>query len=149
MELFCQWWGGCSDYLINFLQVLQNRAARLVTRHGLFTPNAVVLHQCGWLSVRQMVHYHSLVLVAKIKLQHRPEYFRNHFSSEFPSRTRLATGLGIRREDHYKHDVTKTSFAPRTTATWNLLPANIRSLQSVDQFKQHLRPWIKQNIELE
>ena len=69
-------------------------------------------------------------------------------SSEFPYRTRLATGLGIRREDHYKHDVTKTSFAPRTTATWNLLPANIRSLQSVDQFKQHLRPWIRQNIQV-
>ena len=130
-----QWWGGCSDYLLNYLQVLQNRAARLVTRHGLFTPNAVVLHQCGWLSVRQMVQYHSLVLVAKIKLQNKPEYFREHFTSNFPYRKRLATGLGIRREDQLSHDVTKNSFAPRTTATWNLLPAVIRSLQSIQQFK--------------
>ena len=143
-----QWWGGCSDYLLNYLQVLQNRAARLVTRHGLFTPNAVVLHQCGWLSVRQMVQYHSLVLVAKIKLQNKPEYFREHFNSNFPYRTRLATGLGIRREDQLSHDVTKNSFAPRTTATWNLLPAVIRSLQSIEQFKQQLRPWIKENIQL-
>ena len=76
-----QWWGGCSDYLINFLQILQNRAGRLVTKHGRFTPNRVVLHQCGWLSVRQMVHYHSLVLVFKIKAENKPEFFRAHFSS--------------------------------------------------------------------
>ena len=63
-----QWWGGCSDFLINFLQVLQNRAARLVTNYGTFTPTAVLLHQCGWLSVRQLVHYHSLVLVSKIRM---------------------------------------------------------------------------------
>ena len=144
-----QWWGGCSDYLLNFLQVLQNRAARLVTRHGRFTPNAVVLHQCGWLSVRQMVQYHSLVLVAKVKLQKKPEYFTNQFNAEFPYRTRLATGLGIRREDNYKHDVTKNSFAPRTTAAWSLLPASIRTLESVNQFKLLLRPWIKENIQLD
>ena len=27
-----QWWGGCSNYLLDYLQVLQNRAARAVTR---------------------------------------------------------------------------------------------------------------------
>ena len=29
-----QWWGGCSGYLLDFLQVLQNRAARMVARIG-------------------------------------------------------------------------------------------------------------------
>ena len=47
-----QWWGGCSDFLIEFLQILQNREARLVTNCGRFTPTATRLHQCGWLSVR-------------------------------------------------------------------------------------------------
>ena len=92
-----QWWGGCSDYLIKFVQILQNRAARLVTKLGWLTPTAVLLHQCGWLSVRQLVHYHSLVLAFKVKLHGKPEYFRQHFSAEFPYQTRLATGMGIRR----------------------------------------------------
>ena len=60
-----QWWGGCSDYLINFLQVLQNRAARLFTRHGIFITNAVVLHQCGWLSVRRTCEKMSANLIFK------------------------------------------------------------------------------------
>ena len=141
-----QWWGGCSDYLINFLQILQNRAARLVTRLGWFTPVAVLLHQCGWLSVRQMVHYHSLVLLFKIQLQGKPEYFKEQFSSDFPYRTRLATGMGIRRGDQNQHDVTKTSFVPRTIATWNLLPVHIRSIKSIPQFKQKLKAWIQENL---
>ena len=141
-----QWWGGCSDYLINFLQILQNRAARLVTRLGWFTPVEVLLHQCGWLSVRQMVHYHSLVLLFKIQLQGKPEYFKEQFSSDFPYRTRLATGMGIRRGDQNQHDVTKTSFVPRTIATWNLLPVHIRSIKSIPQFKQKLKAWIQENL---
>ena len=112
-----QWWGGCSDYLINFLQILKNRAARLVTSLGWFTPVKVLLHQCGWLSVRQIVHYHSLLLLFKIKLQGKPEYFQDQFSTQFPYMTRLATGMGIRREEHNLHDVTKTSFV---SWSWSL-----------------------------
>ena len=144
-----QWWGGCSDYLINFLQILQNRAGRLVTKHGQFTPNRLVLHHCGWLSVRQLVHYHSLLLLFKVKLQAKPEYFKAHFTTEFPYRTRLATGMGIRRDDRLHHEVSKRSFIPRTTSVWNQLPASLRSLSSVFQFKKALKAWIKNNIPFE
>ena len=116
-----QWWGGCSSYLIDFLQVLQNRAARLVTRSGWSTSTGKMLQQCGWLSVRQLVIYHSLILVFKIKLQGKPVYFREDFSSNFPYRTRLATGMGIRRGDRSRHDATLSSFVPRSSAGWNLL----------------------------
>ena len=141
-----QWWGGCPDYLLKLLQILQNRAARLVTKQSQYTPNRVVLHQCGWLSVRQMVHYHSLLLVHKVKLDAKPEYFKSHFSSEFPYRTRLATGMGIRRDNRYNHDVTRLSFIPRTTAAWNQLPANLRSIETTTLFKNKLKSWIKDNI---
>ena len=86
------------------------------------------------------------VLLFKIKLQGKPEYFQDQFSTDFPYRTRLATGRGIRREEQNIHDVSKTSFVPRTTATWNMLPVHIRSLQSVPQFKKMLKPWIKENL---
>ena len=68
-----QWWGGCSSYLIDYLQVLQTRAARLVTRNGWHTPTDKMLRQCGWLSVRQLVLYHSLILVFKIRQEAKSE----------------------------------------------------------------------------
>ena len=33
-----QLWGGCQQFLLSFLQKLQNRAARLVTKKNVFTP---------------------------------------------------------------------------------------------------------------
>ena len=42
-----QVWGGCNNYLIKMLQVLQNRAARIVTKLSWFTPTKDLLNQCG------------------------------------------------------------------------------------------------------
>ena len=41
-----QLYGGCSDYLIKFIQTLQNKAARVVTRLGWRTPTRTLLLQC-------------------------------------------------------------------------------------------------------
>ena len=59
-------WMGCEDYLVNALQVCQNKAARLVTKLARFTPTKVLMQQCGWLSVKQLMIYHSLVLLHKV-----------------------------------------------------------------------------------
>ena len=90
-----QLWGGCSGYLLDFLQVLQNRAARLVTRLGWFTPVSTLLKQCGWLSVRQLVHYHSLTLAFKITAEKKPAYFVDKLDFNFPYRTRLASDSSL------------------------------------------------------
>ena len=56
-------WAGTEDYLLKALQILQNKAARVVARRGKYTPVAELLGQCGWLSVKQLVFYHSVVLI--------------------------------------------------------------------------------------
>ena len=55
-------WGGSAKYMIVTLQKAQNRAARVVTKLDWYTPTAELLNQCGWLSVHQLVVYHSVVL---------------------------------------------------------------------------------------
>ena len=141
-----QWWGGTHKYLINFLQKLQNRAARLVTKLGWRTPTAVLLAQCGWLSVNQMVHFHSLTLVYKIKLENKPEYFRKKFKTIFPYETRLATDDGLRRLENCRLETSKTSFVPRTTKLWNELPAEIRTAPTLKKFKDKLKPWVMKTL---
>ena len=42
-------WMGCEDYLINALQVCQNKVARMVTKLDRFTPTKVFLKQCDWI----------------------------------------------------------------------------------------------------
>ena len=46
-------WSGCSDYLVNALQVSQNAAARTVTKHDKSVSISKILSECGWRSVRQ------------------------------------------------------------------------------------------------
>ena len=67
-----QLWGGSSAYLLHLLQVIQNCAARQVTRLNWYTPTKTLLDQCGWLSVKQLSIYHSLVLVYKVKSDKKP-----------------------------------------------------------------------------
>ena len=40
-------WGGAENYIIRSIQVLQNKAARTVTKKSWFTPTKVLLKQCN------------------------------------------------------------------------------------------------------
>ena len=77
-------WGGTEDYLLQSLQVVQNKAARFVARKGKYTPVAELLLQCGWLSIRQLVFYHSVILIHKTKLTSAPQYIYSKLSTQFP-----------------------------------------------------------------
>ena len=65
-------YGGCQQYLLTSLQVLHNRAARHVTKSNWGTSSSAMLLQVGWLNVRQMIVFHSLVLLFKAKLEKKP-----------------------------------------------------------------------------
>ena len=145
-----QIWGGCSDYLLNFLQVLQNRAARFVTKLGHGTSVKTLLTQCGWLSVRQLTVYHSLNFIYKTKRDKKPKYFNNIFSREFAYKTRLADGSGIRTNcnDKATKTLTQQNFTFKAIKTWNDLPIEIRAEASAFKFKTKIKAWIKSNVSI-
>ena len=143
-----QLYGGCSEYLLSGLQVLQNRAARIVTGLGWYTATETLLLQCGWLSIRQMVDYHSLLLLFKTKSSAKPRYIFSKISQIFPRETRLSTTGGIRDIRGFKTSLAKKSFLPRTIQIWNeQLPAEIRTEKRISKFKEKLKKWVKENID--
>ena len=83
-----QVWGGTKDYLIKTLQILQNKAARFVTKLDIYTSQKKLLLQCGWLSVRQLVEYHSLVLIFKSNLEKKPVFLKKYLTKTFTYRTK-------------------------------------------------------------
>ena len=58
-------WMGCDDYLVKALQVCQNKVARLVKKLDRYTLIKVLIQQCGWTPDRQLMTYHSLLLLHK------------------------------------------------------------------------------------
>ena len=67
-------WGGCEGFLIRCLQIVQNKAARIVTKRSIFSPTKSLLNECGWLSVHQLVFFHSVVLLFKTRRDRCPKY---------------------------------------------------------------------------
>ena len=138
-------YGGCPEYLLSALQTLQNRAARIVTKSSWFTPTNIMLSQVGWLNVKQMITYHSLVLIFKAKQDRKPVYLYNQISTSFNFNTRLAVTNGINDQRRINSNLGKQSFLPRTVVLWNKLPPDIRSLTNLLKFKAALKPWVKEN----
>ena len=143
-----QVWGGTSEFLLSSLQILQNKAARYVTRLSWYTPIKILLNQCGWLTVRQLAVYHSLNLIYKTKRDEKPVYFHLKFSEHFLYTTRFACGNKIKFEMNVKKKLTEQNFTYKTIKIWNDLPIEIRQAETLTDFKNQVKVWIKLNIQI-
>ena len=74
--------GGCNEGDISVLQVLQNRAAHVVVKMPPRTPRSVLFDKLGWLTVQQLIAYHTLIAVFKIRRTGEPEELARALSRE-------------------------------------------------------------------
>ena len=146
-----QLWGGCEGYLLHALQVLLNRAARAVTGMSGFTSTRRLMLSCGWLSVKQLVVYHSVTMIHKVMKTGTPTYMFNRLSAVHSYRTRQSSTGSIRQDETFRTSSTlpRTSFRWRGSLNYNRLPPSTRAISSFHTFKVKLRQWVQQNISLE
>ena len=105
-------WGGCESFLLRALQTVQNKAARVVTNQGIFTSTKVLLRECGWLSVAQLVFFHSVVLLFKTRLTKKPRYLFE--MAEIQENTRYGT-----RTSHERKLFSVGHQLPSNQLNWN------------------------------
>ena len=141
-------WGGCAEYLLDSLQVVQNKAARFVARKGRYTHIKELLTNCGWLSVRQLVFFHSVMLLHKVVRSGYPEYIYNRINIDYPYHTRLAASKAMRLTavNQVRLQVASRSFIPRACKSYNRIPADLRQSQSIRQFRSQLKIWVRDNV---
>ena len=140
-------WGGCGIGLRKSLQAIQNKAAQAVTRGDWSASSKGLLRQCGWMSVNQLVFYHSVLLVYKVRQCKGPKYlYTMHNSWSYPYCTRQAeTGL-VRVLNKPKLELTRESYRWRSANSFNQLPADIRTSRKIEAFKNKVKPWIMNNV---
>ena len=99
------------------------------------------------MNVNQLIFYHSVLLVYKVKQSQGPRYLHNmHNSWSYPYSTRQAeTGL-IRVINKPKLELAKESFRWRAANSYNQLPTDIRTSSKEEIFKKKVKPWIMDNI---
>ena len=84
--------------------------ARTVTELGWFTPLSVLLRQCGWLSLNQLVEYHNILLLFKVKNEKKTVYLYNIVYKSFPYETKAARANNIVENQQTSRDMGWDSF---------------------------------------
>ena len=132
--------GGCDNSEISSLQVQQNKAAQIVLslppRHN----REYMFNQLGWLTVNQLIVYHTNIAVYKIRKSMEPEYLANILGKT----SRLGKNYII--VENIKLGLTRKSFTVRGALQWNKLPPDLRSEPKLGAFKKSLKKWVLENV---
>ena len=92
----------------------------------------------GYLTVRQLIFYHTTLSIYKIKKTKEPEYLYEILSKE-----NIRKNIVI---DNTKMKLAKNSFTIRGPENWNLIPHDIRNERVIRTFKTRLKTWILKNV---
>ena len=131
--------GGLDKFEIESLQVMQNKAARLVTHSPLRAHRRDIFNRLGWLTVNQLIFFHSALTVYRIRKSREPEYLDYWLSRD--------NGRGNIVVDNTKLSLAKNSFCYRSSSQWNKIPTSIRNIPKIGLFKKNLKDWILVNID--
>ena len=130
--------GGCDKFEMEALQVMQNKAARLVTHSQLRTSRKVIFSQVGWMTVNQLVFYYSALSTFRIRQAQEPEYLNNIMSRDNRAGKIIVSNTNL--------TLAMNSYCYRASTQWNTLPDRIRTLRRISQFKAQLKNWILENV---
>ena len=118
---------------------------------------ADLLQQCGWLSVRQLCQYVSVVELHKVLCYKEPKYL-------YDKPTKSRQDLHYSTRQHYicengtvecngklmissaNLEMTKSSWRWRAATVFNSLPLHYRLEKEHSVFKQNVKEWIKHDV---
>ncbi len=132
--------GGCSARLINKLQLVQNAAARVLTRTRKYDHISPVLSTLHWLPTKHRIDFKILLMTYKALNGLAPQYLSellSHYSPPRPLRSQNSGRLIIPRIS--KSTAGGRSFSFLAPKLWNNLPNTVREADTLCQFKSRLK----------
>ena len=131
-------YGGCNVTQLRSIQVLQNKAAQVVTHLPPRARREDMYDRVNWLTVNQLVTYHTLITVFKIRKNEEPEYLAKFLKNDSRQGRIMipVTNLSLARN----------SFIWRGSSAWNSLPTGLRECSRIGPFKTGVRQWVRANV---
>lgn len=134
---------GLPQETISQLQLVQNSAARLLTRTRRRAHITLILRSLYWLPVCFRIDFKTLLLVFKTLNGLGPGYLSTLLLDYVPPRTLRSSGKGLFVLPSVN---TKTycqaAFCHYGPRLWNSLPEDLRAAASVDIFKRKLKTFL-------
>ena len=137
--IYClPYFGGCNKAQVHSLQVLQNKAAQIVCQAPPRANRVKLFDKLNWLTVNQLITYHTLIKVLKIRNSSEPEYLAKYLTADNRNGRIIVPNTDL--------TLAMKSFSFRGSMQWNNLPRTVRNIKKVGTFKKSLRKWIILNI---
>ena len=131
-------YGGCNVDQLKSMQVLQNKAAQVVTHLPPRTSREDLYTRVKWLTVNQLVAYHTLITVFKIRKSGEPEYLAQFLKYDNVHHRIIIPNTQL--------SLAKKSFVWRGSAAFNSLSLGLRKCSKIGQFKVGAKQWVLENI---
>ena len=141
----CSVWGCCGESLLDKLQKLQNRAARIVTNSSYDASSFSLIGSLGWLTIlKEMIEFETATTVYKPLHGLAPEYMQLMCAklSENNSRSLLNTDTDL-KIPRFATSYGQRSFSYRGVTVWNKLSTEIKNAPSLATFKNLLKHSLK------
>ena len=129
-----------TQYNINRLQRIQNKAARIITLSLLSDHISPIFQRLHWLPVELRIHFRVAVFVFKCLISAAPCYLQSLISLYTPSRRLRSAGDPRKLDTILCKKVAGTrSFSFSAASCWNVLSFQVRMSQNIDSFKRGLK----------
>ncbi len=130
--------GGCPASAINKLQVVQNAAARVLTRSRKYDHITPILQSLHWLPIKIRISYKILLLAYKALNGLAPAYLTSLLSRYSPTSSLRSQNSGLLVVPRIAKS-TKGGFSYLDPKPWNSLPDNVRGSDTLSLFKSRLK----------
>ena len=122
------------------LQMLQNAAARLVTRAPRRCHTSQILQDLHWLTVENRIKFKLLLLTYKALNDSSPSYITDLLSPYVPARNLRSSERHLLQVPHTStHSYGERAFQVAAPTLWNSLPIHIRQSPTIHIFKKVLK----------
>ena len=149
-------YGGCAEYLLNAIQTKQTEAMRQITNRRWvitgrqFVLTSELLKQCGWLSIRQLSFYTTVLSIHKTLVKEAPEHIFEKLTSGRKHRTRGTGNCLVNRTyvDEARLSIASSSYRWRGHRQHSTLPDYLKDEVDLQIFKRELKSWVKENVSI-
>ena len=141
-------WGNCSLIYLNKLQVLQNRAARIILKEFDWNVRTnVLLTRLGWMSMKTRRDYFAGIILFKTLHGHGLNYLSNQiiYTNEQHNYNTRAASNNVLVLPKPNCELYKISMQYYGLELWNSLPNSVKSSQSVYEFKRLYKQYLMDN----
>ena len=116
------------------------------------------MKECGWLTVKQLMVFHSLVQLHKTVQSKTPEYLYTRVITQlslldqgrtynYDTRQQASGALRQLKSVEARLDLSERSWCWRASRAYYTIPASIKNESKLRIFKSELKTWVKENID--